>query len=98
MAEDDGGYGPQSDGGLEPGDQPLGLRLFRRPFCAQHQPAVGVDVAQARKAVDDEAKTALAFEGIVPAIRLIAVEPGEQPFGVALQSALEFARAAPRLG
>jgi len=41
---------------------------------AQHQPTIRVDVAQAREAIHDETQAPLAFEGVVPAVRLIAVQ------------------------
>src|SRR5580704_994908 len=93
MTEDDARSAPARLARFEPRDQPLSLRLFRRSLCAQHQSALWVEIAQAREAIDDEAESLGALEGIVPPIRLIAVQPLQQAFRVALQGALEFARA-----
>ena len=80
------------------GIERFGLSLFRRSLGAQHQPAVRIDVAQAREAVGDEAQALLAFERIVPAIRLIAVQPLRTAFQdcAAGRSRIRARSAAPR--
>ena len=84
---------PARIGCVEPGNQRGGLGFFRRSLGAQHQPAVGIDIAQPREAIDDESKAFFAFEGFVPEIRPVAVEPVQQSFGIVLQGALELAGA-----
>jgi hypothetical protein len=95
MAENHARAAPAGFSSLEPGDQRISLRFLRRPLDAQHQPALRVDIAQARKAIGDEAQAIVAFQSVIPAIRLIAVEPVEQAPRVAGEGALEFAGALP---
>src|SRR6202044_895558 len=95
MTEDDARSAPARLARLEPRNQSFSLRLLLRSLCPQHQSALLVEVAHAREAIDDEAQALGPLEGIVPPIRLIAVQPLQQPFRVAPQSALEFARALP---
>ncbi len=47
--------------------------FFRCPLDAQRQAAAGIDVAQPRKAIDDEAQAFDARQRIAPKIRFIAV-------------------------
>ncbi len=81
MPEHDSGAAPRGVLGLEPGNERIG-RIFRGPFGAQSEPAACVHVPQAREAIDDEAQSLCAGEGLVPAVRLVAVHPVEKSPGV----------------
>ena len=96
MTEDDAGSAPARLARLEPRNQRRGLRLLRRSLDAQRQAAIRVDVAQSGEAIGDEAQALFAVAHVVPAVRLIAVEPLEQCCGIAPQGRLEFACTLPR--
>ena len=83
MAEYDAWSPPARAARLEPRSQRLGLSLPRRSLGTKRQAAIRIHIAQARQAVGDEAQALLAFEALVPEIRLIAVHAIEEPFGIA---------------
>src|SRR6202030_3109234 len=74
VAEDDARAAPAGALRLEPRNERLALRFLRRSLGAQRQAAFRIQIAQPRETVRNEAQPRFTFQGIVPTIRLIAVQ------------------------